>query len=313
MKKTTLGNTDLSVSMICLGGMRFGARDSKALSFQMLDAYLEHGGNFIDTANIYAAWYPGASGGESETILGEWLRERRNRSQVVLASKVGFAYQEVPVSTAAYWIETECEKSLKRLGIETLDLYYAHNDDRGTPLEESMEAFYQLIRKGKVRQIGASNFLAWRIAQANAMARANGWVEYCCVQQRYTYLRPRTGTSFAPQVAVNADLEDFCQTMPVTLLAYSPLLGGAYVRDDRAINPNYLGADSDARLGVLRAIARENNWSSNQVILAWLIQHSPNTIPLVSAGSMEQLEEDLAAAELVLTEEQVQRLDTAGV
>jgi aryl-alcohol dehydrogenase-like predicted oxidoreductase len=279
----------------------------------MLDAFLDHGGDFIDTANIYSHWYEGAVGGESENMLGEWMQARNNRSQVIIASKVGFAYQDVPASTSAHWIETECEKSLKRLQTDYLDLYYAHNDDRNTPLEESMEAFYQLIRKGKVRQIGASNFLAWRIAQANAVAREHGWAEYCCIQQRYTYLRPRAGTSFAPQVSANEDLEDFCRNMPVTLLAYSPLLDGAYVRDDREFNPNYLGADSDARLKVLHAVADETAATVNQVILAWLMQHSPQTIPLVSAGTMEQLEENLVAARLTLTEEQLHTLDSAGV
>ena len=144
MKTTKLGKTDLIVSNLCLGAMRFGARDSKELSFEMLDYYLEHGGNFIDTANVYARWYDGAVGGESETILGEWFKVRGNRSKVILASKVGFAYQDVPVSTSAAWIERECEKSLRRLQTETIDLYYAHNDDRNTPLEESLEAFYQM-------------------------------------------------------------------------------------------------------------------------------------------------------------------------
>ncbi|MBN2046729.1 MAG: aldo/keto reductase [Anaerolineaceae bacterium] len=312
MEFTTLGKTDLRVSMICLGAMRYGARDSKAISFEMLDYYLDCGGNFIDTANIYAHWYEGASGGESETMLGEWFKERGSRGQVVLASKVGFPYQDVESGTSARQIESECEKSLRRMGVETIDLYYAHHDDRGTPLEESLEAFYQLIRKGKVRRIGASNFLAWRIAEANGIARANGWEEYCCVQQRYTYLRPRAATSFGAQVAVNSDLEDFCRAMPVTLLAYSPLLGGAFVRDDREINANYLGADSEARLSTLHFVAKENNWTVNQVILVWLMQHSPRTIPLVSAGNMEQMREDMRAAELRLSAEHLTLLDQAG-
>ncbi len=223
MKQVNLGKTDLSVSTLCLGAMRFGARDSREFSFQQFDYYLEQGGNFIDTANIYAHWYDGASGGESETMLGAWLKERKNRQDVIIASKVGFAYPGIEMGTSAKQIEEECEKSLKRMGIETIDLYYSHNDDRNTPLEESLEAYDQLIRKGKVRHIGASNFLAWRLAEANAAARENGWEEYCCIQQRYTYLRPRTGTNFGNQVAVNADLEDFCRSNPVTLLAYSPL------------------------------------------------------------------------------------------
>ena len=312
MKKVTLGKTNLSVSTLCLGAMRFGARDSKEFSFQQFDYFVEQGGYFIDTANIYAHWYEGASGGESETMLGLWLKERGNRKDVVIASKVGFAYPGIEIGTNAKQIEEECEKSLKRMGIETIDLYYAHMDDRNTPLEESLEAFYQLIRKGKVRHIGASNFRAWRIAEANAIARAEGWEEYCCVQQRYTYLRPRVGTTFGYQMAVNEDLEDFCETEPVTMLAYSPLLTGGYVREDREINPNYLGKDGDARLAMLDTIAEETGWTVNQVILVWLMEHTPFTLPLISAGTMEQLRENLASAELHLSEDQLKRLDEAG-
>ncbi|MEE4194824.1 MAG: aldo/keto reductase [Anaerolineae bacterium] len=313
MKHVTLGKTDLSVSILCLGAMRFGARDSRELSFQQLDYYCEQGGNFIDTANIYAHWYEGAQGGESEAMLGQWLKQRNNRKDVIIASKVGFAYQDVEIGTNAQQIEEECEKSLKRMGIETIDLYYSHNDDRSTPLEESLEAYYQLIRKGKIRHIGASNFLAWRLSKANAIAANNGWEQYCCVQQRFTYLRPRVGTHFSPQVAVNADLEDYCRNEPVTLLAYSPLLGGAYVREDRDFNPNYLGPDSDARLNVLHQIASETGWTVNQVVLVWMLQRTPFTLPLVSAGTMEQLKEDLAAAAMSLTSDQLKRLEEAGV
>ena len=313
MKQVKLGKTDLSVSILCLGAMRFGARDSKELSVQQMDYFLEQGGNFIDTANIYAHWYEGGVGGDAELMIGEWLKARGSRKDVVIASKVGFAYQDVEIGTSAKQIEEECEKSLKRMGIETIDLYYSHNDDRNTPLEESLEAYYQLIRKGKVRHIGASNFLAWRLAKANAIAANNGWEEYCCIQQRYTYLRPRVGTSFGLQVAVNHDLEDYCRNEPVTLLAYSPLLGGAYVRDDREINPNYLGPDGKARLLTLHQVAKETGWTVNQVVLVWLLQHSPFTLPLVSAGTMEQLKENLSAAELTLSPEQLQRLDNAGV
>jgi aryl-alcohol dehydrogenase-like predicted oxidoreductase len=131
----------------------------------------------------------GFKGGESETILGAWMKERKNRDQVFIASKVGFGYQDVPISLRADIIEKECNKSLERLGIETIDLYYAHNDDRDTPLEETLEAFSRLMDAGKVRYIGASNYLAWRLEEAHWLSLVNEWPEYCCIQQRHTYIR----------------------------------------------------------------------------------------------------------------------------
>ena len=144
MKKVELGNTGEFVSTLCLGAMYFGTRQDRAESFALLDQYVEAGGNFIDTANIYAWWIEGFEGGESETVLGDWVKARKNRDQLFIASKVGFGYQDVPVSLKADIIEQECNKSLKRLGIETIDLYYSHNDDRDTPLEETLEAYHRL-------------------------------------------------------------------------------------------------------------------------------------------------------------------------
>ena len=157
MKTVELGNTGEMVSRLCLGAMYFGTRQNQAESFALLDHYVDAGGNFVDTANIYAWWETGFNGGESETVIGTWLKERKNRDQIYIASKVGFGYQDVPVSLKAAIIEQECNKSLKRLGIETIDLYYSHNDDRNTPLEETLEAYYRLKKAGKIRHIGASN------------------------------------------------------------------------------------------------------------------------------------------------------------
>ena len=147
MKKVPLGKTGVEVSAFCLGAMFFGSKNNKVTSYRLLDQYVEAGGSFLDTANIYSRWVPGYEGGESETLLGEWMRERKNREQVFIATKVGFEYQDVPRGLTAKLIEQECNNSLKRLGVETIDLYYAHVDDRSTPLEESLEAFDRLVVK----------------------------------------------------------------------------------------------------------------------------------------------------------------------
>jgi aryl-alcohol dehydrogenase-like predicted oxidoreductase len=208
-------------------------------------------------------------------------------------------------------IETECEKSLKRLGVETIDLYYAHVDDRTTPLEESMAAFARLVQAGKVRFIGASNYLAWRLEQANWVSRTNGWPEYCCVQQRHSYLRPKPGASFAPQLTTNEDLLDLCHVQGITMLAYSVLLSGAYTRAERPIPEGYVGPDSDARLAALKAVAEETGATPNHVILAWMMGGQPGVLPLIAASTDKQLQENLDALDLKLTAEQMLRLSNA--
>ena len=301
MKTRPLGNMGTEVSVLCLGTMYFGSRTDEATSYQLLDQYAEAGGTFLDTANIYARWVPGYVGGESETLLGRWMQARNNRQCMFIASKVGFEMPGVERGLRAEQIEAECEKSLKRLGIETIDLYYAHVDDRHTPQEESMAAFARLVEAGKVRFIGASNFLAWRLERANWVSRTNGWPEYCCIQQRHSYLRPKPGASFAPQIAANEDLLDLCHVGGITMLAYSVLLNGAYTRAERPIPDGYVGPDSGARLAALRAVAEETGATPNQVILAWMLGGKPSVIPLIAASTSGQLQENLAALKLELS------------
>lgn len=312
MKKVQLGNTGEMVSSLCLGAMYFGTRQNKEESFALLDQYMEAGGNFIDTANIYAYWVPNGNGGESETVVGQWIKARGNRDEVLIATKVGFDYQDVPRSLKANIIEEECNKSLKRLGLETIDLYYAHNDDRSTPLDETLEAFHRLVQAGKVRYIGASNYLAWRLEEARLTSQQNEWPTYQCIQQRHTYLRKKPGTNFYPQVAVNDDLLDYCRNRDITLLAYSALLSGAYVREDRPFEHKYLSQDTDNRLAALKSVAAETNATLNQVILAWMLRNHPPAIPLIAASSKDQMDENLAALEITLTDAQMERLNTAG-
>jgi aryl-alcohol dehydrogenase-like predicted oxidoreductase len=312
MKTVRLGSTDIEVSALCLGTDSIGSKIDAQTSFELLDLFAGHGGRFIDTANFYASWLPGCQGGESETTIGKWMKERGNREQMVIATKLGFDYPGCEGGLTAAEIERECEKSLKRLQTDRIDLYYAHRDDRDTALEETMQAFDRLIGAGKVRAIGASNLHVWRIAEANTVSRVNGWARYCAVEQRYTFLRPRHGADFGPQICINDDLKDYCRSGGVTLVAYSILLQGAYTRDDRPVPAQFAGPDADARLTVLEAVADETMATMNQVIIAWMRQSDPPVLPIIAGSRPEQLTENIAALDVTLSDEQMQRLDTAG-
>jgi aryl-alcohol dehydrogenase-like predicted oxidoreductase len=312
MHTLPLGTTGVQVSALCLGTIYFGAREDQATSFRLLDQYAEAGGSFLDTANIYSFWLPGCAGGECESLLGDWMRERRNRARMFVASKVGFGYPGVERGLRAAQIAAECDRSLKRLGTDVIDLYYAHVDDLDTPVEESLAAFDRLAKAGKIRFIGASNFAAWRLEEARCASRARGWAEYACVQQRHTYLRPKPGASFSPQVAANADLLDWRAARGVALLAYSPLLNGAYTRPDRPVPAQYAGPDTDARLAALKAVAAEAGATPNQVVLAWMLRGQPAVIPVFAASTPGQMRENLGALEVVLSEAQLARLDNAS-
>jgi aryl-alcohol dehydrogenase-like predicted oxidoreductase len=290
--------------------MYLGSRNDQATSYRILDQYVDAGGTFIDTANIYAHWIKDCHGGESETLLGEWIRARGNRDHVFIASKVGFGYGSVPKRLRASDIVQECDKSLQRMKIETFDLYYAHVDDRTTPLEESLEAFNQLVQSGKVRFIGASNYLAWRLEQARVVSDAHQWAQFCCVQQHYTYLRLRPGMNVAPQEMVNDDLLDYIAARGLTLLAYSVLQSGSYTRADRSFRPELRMEDNSKRLETLAAVAHETGATVNQVILRWMLDRQ--VIPLIAASSDEQLTENLGALNVTLSPEQMDRLNKAG-
>jgi aryl-alcohol dehydrogenase-like predicted oxidoreductase len=313
MKTMSLGHVDTQVSAICLGILQMGTRVDRDTSFAILDAYYEAGGRFIDTANNYSRWHEGGIGTESETTLGEWMRDRGNREELFIATKVGFNRADIGPSLSRSTIEREFAGSLKRLGTDFVDLYYAHADIRTDPLEETLETFNELVVSGKARHLGCSNYLAWRIERARQISRHHGWAEYCCVQQRFTYLRPRPGASFAPQMSGNDDLLDYCrENEPFRMLAYSPLLNGAYVREDRPIPDTYLGADSKARLSELEAIAADHDATVPQIIYAWLLGGDPAIIPLTAPTRLEQLEENLAALAIELSADELARLDTAG-
>ena len=313
MNSVTLGRSAISAVNAPLGTMFLGTKQDRAESFALLDLYAARGGNFIDTANIYAHWVgPERQGGESETVIGEWIKARGNRHDLVIASKLGFPYQDVTTGLSARQIKDECDKNLKRLGVETIDLYFAHVDDMGTPQEESLRAFADLVAAGKVRIIGASNFTTYRLAEANAFAEANGLPRYEVLQQRHTYLRPRRDHSFGAQLALTPDMAEYCRAAGVSIMAYSAGLGGAYSgKLDRPVPEQYVSADADKRLGTLRAIAKEVGATPHQIVFAWLASQ-PNMLPLVAGTSVEQLAANLDAVELGLTPSQMTRLDQAG-
>jgi aryl-alcohol dehydrogenase-like predicted oxidoreductase len=307
MKKIALGTSGAQVSTMCVGAGNFGSRDSETISSVLLDQYLAAGGKFIDTANVYGI--SNGNGGESETFLGKWMKTRQNRNILFLATKVGVEYPGTERGLRTRQIESECERSLQRLGVETIDLYYAHVDDRNTPLEETLEAFDRLVQSGKVRFIGASNYRPWRLEKARQISLAHGWASYCCIQQRYTYLRPAENASFDAQISTNVDLLDYCKREGVTLLAYSPLLTGAYTRSDREFGHQYETQETKIRLKILREVAFECKATPNQVILAWMMQSTPPIIPVFTASTPAQMEEDLGALEVRLNLDQISKLN----
>jgi aryl-alcohol dehydrogenase-like predicted oxidoreductase len=299
--------------------MYFGTTIDEAQSFRLLDQYVDAGGSFLDTANNYAFWVQGFQGGESESLLGRWFRERRNRDQIFLATKVGFNMSpRVPTSLSRQTIIEQCENSLRQLQTNHIDLYYAHTDHRETPLEETLEAFDQLVRQGKVRYIACSNTLAWRIQQARMTSQAHGWPEYCAVQQRHSYLTPKTSVRKHANGQVSTTIEHIDYAIEhaddFIIVAYSILIGGIFARDDNRIPENYQPDDYsqsevDTKLAVLRNVAAEVGATPNQVVIAWLMQNTPRMIPLITSSSQERLQENIDAAQVTLSADQLARLN----
>lgn len=304
MKKILLPNK-LEVSEIALGAMNFGTATSKEDSYRVLDAYMDMGGNFIDTSNNYAHW--AGTGDESETLLGEYFRDRGCRNRVVLATKVGFDRHGKGAGLKKEQIEYWIDESLRKLGTDHIDLYYAHTDDASTPIEETMEAFHRLVEKGKVLALGASNFDTWRMAEANMIAELKGLTPYSAMQQRLSYLNPKFGEApkyIFNEVANRERLRFLCdKNMP--LISYACLCKGAYEIPER------LGGEYEAgeRLDFIRNMAAEKGVNPSALVIAWLrnvhrCDGYPEVIPLFSA-SPEQLAENLRGLDVKLTDEEL--------
>jgi aryl-alcohol dehydrogenase-like predicted oxidoreductase len=301
------------VSDICLGGNVFGWTADRETSFDVLDAFLAGGGNFIDTADSYSAFAPGNSGGESEAIIGEWLAARRGvRERVVLATKVGkhpehrgLAPENIRAAAAA---------SLERLGVEQIDLYYAHEDDPNTPIEDSLAAFAELIGEGKVRYVAASNYSAPRLAQALAIAEREDLPRYVALQPHY---------SLVARDIYEGELRGVCEREGLACMPYSGLASGFLTGKYRPDGPQvdspraagaaaYLNERGIAVLDALDEAAGAHGVEVASVALAWLLAQPTVLSALASARNVEQLGPLLAVADLELSEDELERLTRAS-
>jgi aryl-alcohol dehydrogenase-like predicted oxidoreductase len=336
MKKVQLGKTGERVSQMCLGTMLMGTATDEDTSFAMLDSFREAGGDFFDTANCYAWWVGQAEGGESESLLGRWMKARGNRDEIFLATKGGAGIVDLPEARspdgevdwntiASHYeglapdvLRKALEGSLRRLGVDTIDLYYIHVDDRITPMEETLRALNDFVQEGKVRYIGCSNIQTWRLERALNLSRENGWAPYVAIQNEYSYFRPLSGINMGVGGhTVDEQLDYLANNDNVTLMAYSPLLKGIYEDAEKRERyekwPLFNTHDSQTRLAALSQMADELGVSNHQLVLAWLLHHAPRVIPIVGASGLEQLEHNLKAADIALSEGQMATLTSAGV
>jgi aryl-alcohol dehydrogenase-like predicted oxidoreductase len=314
MNNRILGNSGLSVSPLCLGGNVFGWTIDEATSFGILDAYVAAGFNFVDTADVYSSWKPGNQGGESETIIGNWLRRTGNRGKIVLATKVGKDMGEDRKGLRAAYIVRAAEASLSRLQTDYIDLYQAHDDDESTPLEESLGAFDRLIREGKVRAIGASNYGAPRLKEAIETSRRCGLAAYECLQPQYNlYDRADFEASLAPVC-----LEYGIGVIPYYSLASGFLTGKYRSEDDLSKSvrgkgvKKFLNERGFRILAALDQVAARHNATPAKVALAWLAARPGITAPIASATTVAQLNELVAAARLELEPDSIAILNRAS-
>ncbi len=313
MKSLQLRPDGLQVSAICLGSAYFGTKISREIAFEILDTYYDHGGRFIDTSNNYAGWLPGAVGGESERVIGAWMKARKVRDEIFLATKVGFDYPGIEQGTSRSRVLSECRKSLQNLGVDHIDLYFAHLDDRSTPLEETLGAFNTLIQEGKVRWIGASNFSAWRMESARQVSTANDFSDFVALQNHFTYLKPRPEVDWSPNVVMNNEHFDFAREHRIRLLAYYALQKGAYSRSDRPLWESYQTEENQQRLARLRLVADDLGATLHQTVLAWMRHLEPAVLPITTASRKEHLLENLGALEVEISPEQMDFLNFSDI
>ncbi len=314
MRTRALGATDVKVTPLMLGGNVFGWTADRDQSFAVLDAFVDGGGDFIDTADVYSVWVPGHVGGESETVIGEWLKRSGKRDKVVLATKVGFGMGGGKPGLSKRYVLEEAEASLRRLGTEYIDLYQSHTDDEGTPIEETLEAYQRLMEQGKVRLIGASNYKGARLREAMEVAKKNGLPAYATLQPEYNlYARERFETDLRPVA------EEFGLGVVTYYSLASGFLTGKYKtkedtegtkREGRLAK--YFDERGTRILGALAGVAGETGAAEASVGLAWLMAQPTVTAPIASATSVKQVGDLLAAVELELTAEQVGRLTEAS-
>ena len=314
MQMREIGRSGLKVSPVCLGGNVFGWTADERASFAVLDAFIAGGGNFIDTADVYSTWAPGHIGGESETVLGRWMKSRGNRDQVIIATKVGSDMGNGRKGLKAAYIASAVQDSLRRLQTDYIDLYQSHRDDEGTPQEETLEAYAKLIKAGAVRAIGASNFTAARLKSALDISAANGLPRYECLQPEY---------NLYDREEYERDLEPLCRKQQLGVIGYfalaSGFLSGKY-RSEADFNKSQRGEDmgkylNERGLRILKAldeVAAEHRATPAQVAIAWQKARPSITAPIVSATKPEQVKDIVAAMRLELPAAAIETLDLAS-
>ena len=312
--RRTLGRSGLQVSPICLGGNVFGWTVDRKTTFGLLDAWLDAGMNFVDTADSYSRWVPGNCGGESEEMIGDWLAESGKRHRVVLATKVGSDMGAGKIDLSAPYIERAVDASLRRLRTDHIDLYQSHWDDPETPLVETLEAYSRLMQAGKIRAIGASNLTPGRLAEAVQVSGDNGLSCYASLQAHY---------NLCERGLYEGELEDVCIQANINVLPYYSLASGFLTgkyrnQSDAAISKRgaaatrYLNGQGTRILSALDTAATEHSATASQVALAWLATRPGVASPIASATSIEQLEELVRSTRLTLSPETLEKLDRAS-
>ncbi|NTS63915.1 aldo/keto reductase [Sphingomonas sp. HHU CXW] len=310
-----LGASDLKIPPLVLGGNVFGWTADRDASFAVLDAFVDGGGTMIDTADVYSAWVPGHHGGESETMIGEWLRTGGKRDRVQIATKVGMMPSDGGEKLSPARMAAACDASLRRLGTDYIDLYFAHQDDDSTPQDAVAEAFAKLVEAGKVRVLGASNFHAARLKSAIEGARAAGLPHYQVLQPEYNLV---SRTKF------EGELQSYCVEYNIGVVPYYGLASGFLTGKYRSaddLNKSVRGGrmaellegKGQAMLAAMDDVAEETGATHAQLALAWLIAQPGVTAPIASATSAEQIADLLPAMDLRLSDDQLARLTDAGV
>jgi aryl-alcohol dehydrogenase-like predicted oxidoreductase len=314
MEKRKLGTSDLLVSPLTFGGNVFGWTLDEPQSFKMLDAFVDAGFNFIDTADTYSKWVPGNRGGESEIIIGNWLKKSSKRKEVVIATKLGGDLGDEKKGLSAKYIKEEVEASLKRLQTDYIDLYQSHYDDADTPVSETMTTFNDLIKEGKVRYIGASNLSAERIRESNDFARENNLQPYISLQPLYNlYSRQKFEDEYLKLAA-----DEHLAVLPYYSLASGFLTGKYRSEADLDKSPRgqgikkYLDERGLRILDAMDKVAAEQNVQLSQIAIAWLLHKPFITSAIASATKEKQLSELINATNLQLSEEQMAALDKAS-
>ena len=314
MKKRKLGNSGLEVAPLAFGGNVFGWTVDEPTAFKLLDRFVSSGFNLIDTADVYSKWAPGNKGGESETILGNWLRRSGNRKKVAIATKVGSEMAPGSKGLSRAYIVRAVEDSLKRLQTDYIDLYQSHIDDAETPLEETLEAYAQLVKQGKVRAIGASNYSAERLAQALEVSQQHGYPSYQSLQPEY---------NLYDRASYETKLEPICQKHALGVIPYfslaSGFLTGKY-RSEGDVSKSarakfvkkYLNERGFRILQALDQVAGRLHSTPAQVSLAWLLARPSITAPIASATSLDQLRDLIEATELELDRSAIELLNQAS-